>query len=298
MSNWWKSRYAQAITGIYVDRCDPNAIVWAQLANAEFLQALISYGSPGWKDIIDMGTGRSWLKHARSRMKEAHHTTPKWLTETGAVLGDTAEWLDKTAWLLMVIETFGGAALKWASAAYQVSPCEAAPEYGYWSSTEPLGFYDNQEGWAEGPIWITNKGNQGTVVSSELHLPAGNQGYLYCAVNYGKFIGLGGLYGWSSRMRQLGGAVLSQNDYKITPSGTTRGPIDFHWLAAQPQDRIIVYEWKPDIRGGFTETYAMSGAAGAAWHRPGIHKKGTLISMAPKAYNFQSVLDPQFRPVE
>lgn len=291
MGNWYRKRYAQAITGIYVDRCDPNAIVWAQLANAEFLQAIFSYGSPGWKDVIDMGTGRSWLKHGRAKMNEGHHPRPKWLNDTGQFLGDLAEGLDRVAWLLMVIETFGGAALKWASAAYQVSPCEAHPDYGFWSSNEPLGFYDGQDSWQDGPIWVVNKGNQGAFASSRLLLPAGYQGYIYVAANFDKFVGFGGLDGWDTRIIEGSGKTVSHHSYTIPDGGASHGPIDFHWMPAVPNDRLLRWQWRPHIIGGFTETWVTSGAASAVWHKPGVSRKSQVISYAPRAYNFSSVLD-------
>jgi hypothetical protein len=295
MSNWWKKRWAQAITGIYVDRCDPAATVWAQLADAYFLQALISYGEPGWKDTIDLGTGRSWLKHARSKMKEAERETPKWLTETGTFLGETAEWLDKKAWLLMVIETFGGAALQWASAAYQVDPCTTGGDYHWWKSTDPLGFYDNQSGWVEGPIWVAGKGNQGAIRSSELLIPAGWQGYFYAAVNCDKFVGFGGVYGWKTRMVTGEGLVVSENSYTVTPGKPLRGPMDFHWFPVTQADRLLRWEISPDIRGGFTEWYVASGAAGASIYKLGAQDVRTTKGKIPKPWSFKSVLDPEFQ---
>lgn len=295
MGNFLRTRFGQALTGMYVDRCDPNDILWAQLANANFFRALYSYAQPGWKDEVDLLTGKSWLKHASKSLKESKDTVPHWIHGGGQMLVSTAEILDRLAWLLMVITTFGDAALQWASASYLTEPCEAAPEYGWWKSNEPLGFWNNPVDWQDGPIWIVKEGNQGTVHTSGITIPAGQQGYIAIAANFTKFIGFGELVGYETRLIELPGKVLDHQQYDIPTSGPAMGPISFVWLPPTPQARIIEWQWRAHIEGGFTECQCSSGFAAAAWHKPGVKRKGLLVVKSPRAYNFTSVIDDQFK---
>jgi hypothetical protein len=294
MGNFLKTRFAQALTGIYIDPCDPNHNTYAQLAWGAIFNGLFTYAYPGWKDDVDLATGQSWLKHARRRLDAAKPNTPHWLTPAGEFLGTTAEELDKRAWQLFTIETLAGTALQWASAAYVVEPCKPGAIYSYWNSKNPLGFWDNQDGWADGPIWIVDNGNQGAVQSSSVTIPPGGGGYLVVAADYGKFVGFGNLIGWSSRMVESGGKVVQQHSWSPRPGEVHGGPIDFWYMPPVPQQRVLQYQWQPIITGGFTETYVYRGYGAACWWTSEYHKWHRVIGRAPRAYDFKSVTDPYF----
>lgn len=275
MAKWWKRRVFNYMRQVYIDPCDPNRHVYAQLAADAALAAFISYATPGWKDEVDLVTGKSWIKHAAGRLKEARRATPTWLSETGEILLSLGEAIDRILWLVMVAELLFDTFISWGSAAYQVDPCDEETDYIWWRSKRPAQFESRFSEWVQGPSWSTDAGNVGPSFASDTVIPANWKGYVCWGAKYAKFLGFGEVIKYQTRTIDETGKVLSQQSYTVHEGNQNKGPLQFHVVHPHPTDRHIYFQVWVEATDHFMDWYAFQGyAAGALYDSRLRHKDG------------------------
>lgn len=291
MAKWWKRRVFNYLRSIYIDPCDPNGLLYGQLALDASIAALVSYATPGWKDEVDLATGKSWLKHASGRLREAKKGTPVWLSEAGEILVPIAEWLDRTLWVIMVAEVLFDALISFGSAAYQVEPCDAETDYIWWRSKRPVQFESRFAEWVQGPSWQTDAGNIGSTFSSDTVIPANWKGYVVWGAKYEKFLGFGKVIKYQTRVRDGQGKVLSQQSYTVRDDNKDKGPLQFHVVHPHPTDRHVYFEVWVEATDHFMDWTCFQGYAAGALYDSRLRHKNGLFYKSGYTKSVLSVID-------
>lgn len=292
MSRIWKQRVFDYVRWAYIDPCDPGRNIYMEMAFSGFYRALLSYAEPGWKDIIDLATGKSWIKHASGLLKDGKAHGAGWVGPTGEILVPLAEAIDRIAWIVMVLELVFEVFIKWGSAAYQVSPCEAEPTYIWWKSHTPELFSSEYDNWTIGPAWAVDAGNIGDFVSSRIDVAPGWEGYVYFAVKVERFLGLGEVTSYSCRVRQEGFGVIKESHYDVRPDPDHKGPIVFVPLTPHLTGRTFIFEVRVEASSHTAEWFAYSGISGGSLRSPDTPFRHSPQIRTGYHHDITSVIDP------
>jgi hypothetical protein len=292
MSKWWKRRVFNYVRQQYMDPCDPNQLMYFQMAMDALYLAAISYATPNWKDEIDMLTGKSWLKHASGRLKEASKAAPAWASGTGEVLVPIAEGIDTALWVVMLGGILFDAFIDWGSAAYQVKPCDQSTDYIWGRSKRPSQFESRYDEWVQGPSWATDAGNVGPNFASTTVIPPGWSGYMAFGVNISKFIGFGEVTGYSTRQTVSNSPTIKEQHWTPKPGPSNKGPLMYQIFHPHPEERIVNFEVNVSASSHLADWTVYAGYAAFSFRGPGVPFKPGTFNRSGYQKSTLSVTDP------
>lgn len=163
-------------------------LIFAEAFLPVFLFGLWTVISPGWKDFIRMGTGRSWSHHARRYFEEVEKTEQNWLTKTGRTLGTIAAPLDRALWWCAAVEGATFIMTHWVSMAWRLNPCPAPGDSLWGKSKLPLDGRPTNYDWQTGPSFIAEEGNIVPFISPNVQIQPGETGTLMIGARFEGFL--------------------------------------------------------------------------------------------------------------
>lgn len=194
----------------------PTLLVFAEAFLPVLMWGVWTVISPGWKDFIRMGTGRSWSHHARRYFTEAEKTEQNWITKTGRTLGAIAGPLDRALWWCALIEGVHFTVTHWVSMAWRLQPCVEPGDDLWGTSKLPIDGRPTNYDWQPGPSFVAEDGNIVPFIVPDIQFGGDDTATLMIGARFEGFVSHEPL-AVSMRIVDENGTVLDQDDYDGTP---------------------------------------------------------------------------------
>lgn len=172
--------------------------------------------SPGWKDFIRMGTGRSWSHHARRYFEDVEKTEQNWITKTGRTLGTIAAPLDRALWWCAVVEGVSFIVTQWVSMAWRLNPCPEPGDDLWGKSKLPIDGRPTDYEWQVGPSFVAEEGNIVPFITPVVGIRPGETGTLMIGARFESFLG-GEPLAVDMRIVDEDGVVLDSDTFDGVP---------------------------------------------------------------------------------
>jgi len=225
------------ILNIFYNPCDGKPWIYIELLFPAILLAIWEYLQPGWKDIVQYATGKSWLKHGRVNLGPGALEQPTFASRGLRFLFAAAEHLDRFAWQFMVLELFKDTYIKWHSMVLNLGGCDPSVERTWGRSTIPSDGRPTNHEWQGGVTWITEEGNQVPFVGPRVQIDANGTGSMTVVGQFFPLIGAQ-LRVQQRIVRLDTGDVLDHDeDGPIDPAKTNQGSMVhavFHNTGTEP----------------------------------------------------------------
>lgn len=151
--------------------CAVPPLIYLATFKPALMDMIHSNIEPVWKQEIKIATGKSWLKHLKGYMSNAHRDLPPLAANGLEKLYVAAEFLDKATFYLWVADMAETLVYNWASLIHEFTPCHKSPHDQIASGANCTGGFIADGVWRAAPPYVRTFGSGGGLVAPSPIVP-------------------------------------------------------------------------------------------------------------------------------
>jgi hypothetical protein len=175
------------IRDIYYDPCDPNPWVLVELAFPALIQAIWEYIQWDWEDYIQHGTGKTWQKRAKTKLKANKWQPPSAMSRGVLFLFLVEAGVQRLGWMFMVAEIIANAFIRWASLVMSLPACNETITSTWGRSESPIDGRPLSWEWSPGSTFVCEEGTMFPYIHPRWTVPPGGSAYYTTFQRYANF---------------------------------------------------------------------------------------------------------------
>jgi len=239
------------VRDLYFDPCDPDPWIYVELAFPCLIQALWGYVQWDWEDYIEHGTGKTWQKRAKQKLKGNKWQPPKAIARGVSFLFLVEAGIQRIGWMFLVAELVADAFIRWASIIANLPACNEEITSQWGRSESPIDGRPLYYTWAPASTWTLEAGTMFPYIHPRWTVPAGGAAYYTTFQRYANFITGAELKVKMRIVRIHDGYVIDESPTN-DPSDPLKRSVSLHGKMRNTDDIPREYEMQVQLDGSET----------------------------------------------